>query len=82
MPAENFRSKVDAWLLAVMGTALPLWILTTTHYKLDDRTLSINSGPVHWQVSLAKISAVILTRNPLSSPALSLDRLQIQYGSG
>ena len=35
---------------------------------------------MRYKVPLAEVTAVRSTRNPLSSPALSLDRLEITYG--
>jgi len=108
------RSKIDAWLLAVLlvamgaslwaafavltrsppqqwwsaalslgaGFALPLWLLCGTRYTLEPQRLRVHSGPFRWQVPLAEITAITPTSNPLSSPALSLDRLRIDYGRG
>lgn len=107
-----FRSKVDAWLAAVLltgamasvgavvavaavqaplyalllspivllGAVLPLWILMTTDYTLAGGELRVRCGPFRWRVPLHAIRAVEPTRDPLSSPALSLDRLRIDYG--
>jgi hypothetical protein len=55
------------------------WIAFGTRYTLTDRTLLIRSGPFRWTVMLDSITRVTPTHNPLSSPALSLDRLQITY---
>jgi hypothetical protein len=109
-----FRSKVDAWLgailiatpilavasilrsaipeggavvsfvalLAVLPVGLPLWLLCSTHYTLTATTLSVRCGPLSWHVPLEDIRSVQPTRNSLSSPALSLDRLRIDYGRG
>jgi hypothetical protein len=43
-------------------------------------SLLIRCGPFRWTVPIDSITAVEETRNPLSSPALSLDRLRIRYG--
>jgi Bacterial PH domain len=64
------------------ATMLPLWILVATRYDLTDDFLLIRSGPFRWRVAIADITSVAPTRNPLSSPALSLDRLRIDYGQG
>ena len=55
-------------------------MLIGTHYTVDGNTLRIACGPFRWQVPIDAIESVEPTRNPLSSPALSLDRLRIQYG--
>ena len=55
-------------------------MLIGTHYTVHGNTLRIRCGPFRWQVPVDAIESVEPTRNPLSSPALSLDRLRIQYG--
>jgi len=67
-------------LLAIAVVGLMIWLLLGTHYTVDRGTLRIVSGPFRWKVSIDQITSVEATRNPLSSPALSLDRLRIKYG--
>ena len=69
-------------VVVVLGTGLPLWTLFGTCYELTPGRLRIRCGPFRWTVPLNEIRAVTPTRNPLSSPALSLDRLRIDYGRG
>ncbi len=71
-----------AGLTAAIGIGLPLWLMLSTHYTLDSRQLLVQCGPFKWRIALADITAVTPTTNPLSSPALSLDRLRIDYGQG
>ena len=66
--------------LAVL--ALLLSVLLKTNYTIDRGVLRARSGPLCWKVPLDQIQSVEATRNPLSSPALSLDRLRIRYGKG
>jgi Bacterial PH domain len=54
-------------------------LLRSTYYLIDGDTLVIRSSFLKWRVPIAKIRSVTPTRNPLSSPALSLDRLSILY---
>ena len=68
-----------AFIVAV-GVALPWWLLRATHYTFAGGALVIRSGPFKWRVPVAEITHVSPTSNPLSSPALSLDRLRIEYG--
>lgn len=114
MPARQFRSKVDAWIVILLVVALimqlvaivlvmqqesePLalavLLLTTlavflfvgsmfkyTYYTVEGNLLRIVCGPFRWRVPIDEIHSVTPTRNPLSSPALSLDRLRIIYGN-
>jgi uncharacterized membrane protein YdbT with pleckstrin-like domain len=62
--------------------ALPIWLLAATDYTIENSALRIRSGPFRWSIRLDEIRSVQPTRNPLSSPALSLDRLRITYGAG
>ena len=55
-------------------------VLRSTYYVIDGDTLVIRSSFITWRVPIREISSVKPTRSALSSPALSLDRLRIQYG--
>lgn len=74
------RWWVGALLMPVI--VLPLWVLFTTRYTMSDDELGVRCGPFHWTVPIGEITAIERTRNPMSSPALSLDRLRIEYGNG
>lgn len=67
-------------LVGVGVSALIVWLTLGTYYAVDRGTLKIVSGPFRWKVRIDEITSVKATRNPLSSPALSLDRLAIRYG--
>lgn len=58
---------------------LMLWVLYGTGYTITRNQLGIRCGPFTFSVPLNEIDAVTPTRNPLSSPACSLDRLTIVY---
>ena len=51
-------------------------------YGLDDTHLLVRFGICSQRIPLVDISEVHPTHNPLSSPALSLDRLHVQFGQG
>jgi hypothetical protein len=70
-------------LLVVLAdvAALMLWILYGTSYTFAGELLDIRSGPFRFKVPMADVVSVEPTRNPLSSPACSLDRLLIRYGT-
>ena len=70
---------VSPMLLLAVG--LPIWLLRTTTYTFDADILLVRSGPFSWRVPIRDIRRVTPTRNPLSSPAFSLDRLRIEYGN-
>ena len=49
-------------------------------YIITNLELIVKSGILRWKIPLASIKEICPTRNPLSSPALSFDRLSILYG--
>ena len=67
-------------LVGIALSALIIWLTLGTHYTVDRRMLKIAAGPFRWKVNIDEITSVEATRNPLSSPALSLDRIMIRYG--
>ena len=69
-------------MVMALGVLLPLWILFGTRYVITQDSLEVKSGPFAWHIPISSITSVRKTRNPLSSPALSMDRLQIHYQSG
>jgi len=111
---RTFRSKIDAWLVALVGGAaiLPLvaglwllalgqvrgvllltaWGLITSlllvvlsfplRYTLQADRLHIQSGRLDWDVPYRSLGRVAPSRNPLSAPAWSLDRLRLDYAGG
>jgi hypothetical protein len=56
------------------------WIWFGTGYEISDGELKIRSGPFRQRISIQEIRENKKTRNPLSSPACSLDRMEIKYG--
>ena len=74
---------ITSLILVMIGVvALMVWLLLGTHYTVDRGYVRIVSGPFRWKVPIDDITSVRRTRNPLSSPALSMDRLSIRYGKG
>jgi Bacterial PH domain len=75
-------------LVVVPGVALVIWIVLNTHYTLEGRELIVRSGPFRWHIDVADIKSItpvrgigMRIRSSRSSPALSMDRLEIVYGS-
>ncbi|WP_157981358.1 PH domain-containing protein [Aliidiomarina sanyensis] len=67
---------------AIFGAGLPLWLLASTNYTLSDSKLFVKCGPFKRDIPIAQITSIKATSSPLSSAALSTDRLQIDYGRG
>ena len=80
--ARDLGLAVLVIALLALGVALPLWILISLRYFLSDDMLRIRCGPFRWQVQIGEITAIDSIRSPYSSPAMSLDRLRIEYGDG
>lgn len=81
--ATQAADPLEATFLIVTALAIVALIgsmLIATHYTVHGNTLRIACGPFRWKVAIDAIEAVEPTRSPLSSPALSLDRLRIRYG--
>ena len=66
--------------LVLVISAFVAWLYVATRYEVTDDHLLIRAGIVSVDVPLAQITRVEETRNPISAPAWSLDRLLISYG--
>lgn len=84
------------WLLA-HGTARGVWLLLgwggltsllvaglsfPLRYTLRADRLHIQSGWLKWEVPYRSLVRATPSRNPLSAPAWSLDRLRLDYAAG
>lgn len=56
-----------------------LWIHFGTWYGIDERTLTVRCGPWRWRILVEAIEDVAPSREIVSAPALSLDRLKIMH---
>jgi membrane protein YdbS with pleckstrin-like domain len=66
----------------VLLAAVYLGLVIPMRYGIDDEHLVVRHGIVRQRIRLSEITEVSPTRSPLSSPALSLDRLAIRFGEG
>ncbi|WP_151749407.1 PH domain-containing protein [Acinetobacter seifertii] len=71
----NF-SHLIIYSLVIVVIWFPIF---STYYVVENSTLVINSLVFHWKINIDDIIQIEPTHNPLSSPALSLDRLKISY---
>jgi hypothetical protein len=67
-------------LMLLAGAVLLAWVLLGTGYRFERRTPVVRGGPLRWRIPAREIYAVRPTHCALSSPALSLDRLRLEYG--
>jgi hypothetical protein len=56
------------------------WIWFGTGYEISEEELKISCGPFRQRILLQEIREIKRTRSPLSSPACSLDRMEIKFG--
>ncbi|TGU91240.1 PH domain-containing protein [Acinetobacter pittii] len=73
--ASNFP-HLFIYSLVILIIWLPIF---NTYYLVENNTLIIRSLVFRWKININDITRIESTRNPLSSPALSLDRLKIYY---
>lgn len=64
----------------LIATAVVALVCFPCDYTLAQDGLRIRSGLMRWRIPYDEIDRVYPTRNPLSSPAWSLERLAIVYG--
>lgn len=73
---------INAIVTATLGCGLPIWLLASTYYRIDAQALWAHCGPFRYRIPLEQIRQIKPTRSGWSSPALSLDRLRIEFGEG
>lgn len=56
------------------------WALSTIKYSIEDNELRVIAIFCRQSVAINSIKSVQKTYNPLSAPALSINRLEIKYG--
>ncbi|WP_096155311.1 PH domain-containing protein [Bacillus sp. FJAT-45066] len=78
---EEFNAGTIVILIVIGLTVwLVLAIYLRTYYSVHDDVVRIVSGPFRWKVKISEITSIQSTKSILSSPALSMDRLEIKYG--
>ncbi|MFW2079129.1 PH domain-containing protein [Acinetobacter sp. ULE_I010] len=66
-------------MVYIFTIAVLWWPVFSTTYAIGNNTLTIRSMFLKWVIPLENIKTVSKTNNSISSPALSLDRLKIEY---
>ncbi|WP_216827555.1 PH domain-containing protein [Alkalihalobacterium elongatum] len=72
--------EMIAFAIAIPIAGFMVWLWFGTGYLLTDKQLKIKYGPFNKTINIADISKINKTKNPLSAPALSINRLEIVYG--
>jgi len=78
-PPQDDVPTVWIALATLLLAAFMAWVLFSVRYTLTTKDLLVRAAIFRWRVPLDQIVEVCPTHNPLSSPALSLDRLRINY---
>ena len=68
-------------ILIVVELFLVEPLMRSTCYVIEGDTLLVRSGVIKWRVPIGDIRSITPTRSVASAPALSLDRLRIEYGN-
>jgi len=80
--AGNVHSLFVGPPILIVALLFIAWLFAQTDYRIDGRDLVIRSAFLRWRIPIDDIQSITPTRNPLSSPALSLDRLEIRHRRG
>lgn len=68
------------WIVVVCTIAFLVFMYRSTYYIIEKNELTIRSMLiVHKKIQVDTITKIYKTRNPLSSPALSINRIAIVY---
>ena len=73
------EQNIVVYIVGILNNALLLWIWFGTSYRIDDEALIVRSGPFISTIDIKTIKKLKATKTLLAGPALSLDRIEIQY---
>jgi len=65
--------------IEVLVLALIAVTLRSTRYEVTGHEVVVRSPPFRWRIEIERIESIRPSRSPVSSPALSFDRLEIRY---
>ena len=84
MGAKHTAMTTPVMAVLAISLALPVglfvWMYGNTSYVIAGDELRITCGPSKETVAIDSISRIRRTISPMSSPALSFQRLEIHYG--
>ena len=72
--------SVIGYIISLLMIGLLLWLWFGTGYKIEKGLIKIRFGPFRSTVKIEEIKRLNATKNPLSAPALSIDRIEILHG--
>ena len=71
--------NIVVYIVGILNNALLLWLWFGTSYKIDDENLIVKNGPFKSTIDIKSIKKLRATKTLLAGPALSIDRIEIQY---
>ncbi len=74
-------NSILGYIISLLIITLLLWLWFGTGYKVEKGLIQIKYGPFSSKVKIEEIKKLSATRNPLAAPALSIDRIEILYGT-
>ncbi|MCM3409822.1 PH domain-containing protein [Metabacillus litoralis] len=77
---EPIVIKIAYYLIGIISIGILIWIWFGTGYKIEDDLLKAQCGPFQWKLNVKEIRKVRKVKSIFTSPALSIDRLDIYYG--
>ncbi|OAT82530.1 hypothetical protein A6P54_08245 [Bacillus sp. MKU004] len=79
IPGADSGNGQGSLFVTVPIMALIIWLIAATYYEISGEELKIAAGPIRYTIHIHTIRSIEASKNPISSPALSLDRLRIDY---
>ena len=73
------EQNIVVYIVGILNNALLLWLWFGTSYKVNDEDLIVKSGPFKSTIDIKSIKKLRATKTLLAGPALSIDRIEIQY---
>lgn len=70
---------IVVYIVGILNNALLLWLWFGTSYKIDDENLIVKNGLFKSTIDIKSIKKLRATKTLLAGPALSIDRIEIQY---
>lgn len=75
----QWRTTLLGGIFSLMALVFVLHILVSTTYTITPEQVVVRCSFLRWDIPAQRITRITETHNPLSSPAPSLDRLNISY---
>jgi len=71
------------WIVIILMPCLIglfAWIWFGSRYTVTEKVLSVRLGPYKREINIEEITVIRKIKSPLASAALSMERLEINYG--